>query len=126
MVGMQIMIYKIIKYLAALIWLVNGLFCKLLDFVPRHEEIVRRILGGEYSVFLTRVIGLAEIGMTLWILSGKLSKQNVVTQIVIIASMNALEFYLAPDLLLWGKANAIIAALFIALIYTGEFYLKRK
>jgi hypothetical protein len=43
--------------LIAAAWLVNGLFCKVLNFVPRHEEIVRRILGDEYSVFLTKASG---------------------------------------------------------------------
>lgn len=118
--------YKIVRYFIALVWLINGLLCKLLNFVPRHEEIVRRILGGEYSVFLTRAVGLAEICMTVWILSGIKTKLNAVTQIVIIAAMNILEFYLAPDLLLWGKWNIVVAVLFIAVIYSNEFYLDRK
>jgi hypothetical protein len=125
-VAMQIKIYNIIRYFIALVWLINGLFCKLLNFAPRHEEIVRRILGGEYSIFLTKTIGLAEICMTIWILSGILSRLNAVTQILIIAAMNVLEFYLAPDLLLWGRWNIVIAFLFIALIYANEFYLMRK
>ena len=118
--------YKIIRYFIAPVWLINGLFCKLLNFAPRHEEIVRRILGSEYSVFLTRAIGLAEICMTVWILSGILTKFNAVTQIIIIAAMNVLEFYLAPDLLLWGRWNIVVAALFIAVIYINEFRLNRK
>lgn len=118
--------YKIVRCFIALVWLINGLFCKLLNFAPRHEEIVRRILGGEYSVFLTRAIGLAEICMTVWVLSGILTKFNAITQIVIIAAMNVLEFYLAPDLLLWGKWNIVVASLFIAVIYINEFYLNRK
>ncbi len=123
---MQTKIYRIIRYFIALVWLINGLFCKLLNFVPRHEEIVRRILGGDYSVFLTRSIGAAEICMTIWILSGIQKKLNAVVQIVIVASMNIIEFFLAPDLLLFGKGNAVFAAAFIAVIYANEFYLNRK
>lgn len=118
--------HKILKYLIASVWLINGLFCKLLNFVPRHEEIVRRILGGEHSVFLTRTIGVAEICMTIWILSEILPRLNAATQILIIAAMNVLEFFLAPDLLLFGRVNIVIAAAFIALIYVNEFYLKPK
>ncbi len=123
---MNLNFYKIIKYFIALVWLVNGLFCKLLGFVPRHEEIVRRILGGEYAGILTKMVGAAEIVMTIWILSGILPRLNAVTQILIVAAMNILEFYLASDLLLWGRLNIIIAALFIPVIYINEFHLKRK
>ena len=123
---MQVEIPQILKYLIALVWFVNGLFCKLLNFVPRHEEIVRRILGGEYSVILTEIIGVAEICMAIWILSGIQSRLNAVVQIIIIAAMNILEFYLAPDLLLWGKGNALLASVFIIVIFINEFYLNRK
>jgi hypothetical protein len=123
---MQEKIHTILKYFIAFVWLVNGLFCKLLNLVPRHEEIVRRILGGEYSPFLTRAIGAAEICMAVWVLSGIRSKLCAVVQILLVAAMNILEFYLAPDLLLWGRANAVFACGFIALIYANEFYLNRK
>ena len=35
----------------SLVWLFNGLFCKLLDFVPRHEAIVARIPGMQHATF---------------------------------------------------------------------------
>ena len=123
---MKFYIYKTIRYFIALVWLINGLYCKLLGFVPRHEEIVRRILGGEYSRMLTKMIGAAELCMMVWILSGIAPRLNAVTQISIIALMNILELFLAPDLLLFGRWNIIVAAFFIALIYINEFHLKRK
>lgn len=54
----------------ALVWLVNGLYCKVLNGVPRHRQIVVRILGKPHAATLTTPIGLAEIGMAVWILSG--------------------------------------------------------
>jgi hypothetical protein len=105
----------------AAVWLINGLFCKVLGLVPRHREIVARILGETHADLITKAIGFAEIGMTFWILSGIESRANAVTQIVIVAAMNVLEFVLARDLLLWGRVNAIIASLFILLIYYREF-----
>jgi hypothetical protein len=122
----QTKIYKILKTFIALVWLVNGLYCKLLGFVPRHEEIVSRILGADYAGVLTKTIGAAEICMAIWILSNIRSRLNSIIQIIIIATMNVLEFYLAPDLLLWGRANAIFAFLFITVIYINEFYLNQK
>lgn len=123
---MKFKLSKIIKYFIALVWLINGLYCKLLGFVPRHEEIVRRILGGEYAGVLTKTIGVAEIGMMIWILSGIAPRLNAATQISIIALMNILEFFLAPDLLLFGRVNALVALVFISVIYADEFYLKRQ
>lgn len=40
--------------------------------------------------------------------------------------MNTLEFFLTPDLLLWGKFNALFAFLFIGFIYYQEFLLQKK
>lgn len=117
--------YRILTYIIALVWLVNGLLCKALDLVPRHAAIVARILGPAYAGPLTRLIGLAEIGMALWLLSGIWRRWCVLAQILLIASMNALEFWLAPDLLLWGRANAVFAGLFMLLLYYYEFVLSR-
>jgi hypothetical protein len=118
--------HRLISIFIAFIWIANGLFCKVLNLVPRHQQIVARILGNDYSKILTFIIGLSEIGMAIWILSGKYPRLNAVTQMFIIAAMNALEFFLAPELLLWGKANAIFALMFIVLIYYNDFYIRKK
>lgn len=115
----------IIIFISA-VWLVNGLYCKVLSLVPRHEAIVKRILGDGHSRLFTLLIGIAEIAMALWIISGIRPKLNAITQITVIATMNLLEFFLVPDLLLWGKLNAFFAFLFILVIYTNAFYLNRK
>jgi hypothetical protein len=117
---------KLLNYFISTVWIVNGLFCKVFNLVPRHQEIVARILGNEHARLLTGLIGLSEIAMTVWILSGFRKRLNAIIQIVIIASMNILEFILAPDLLLWGKANIIFAFMFVLLIYYNEFRFRNK
>lgn len=117
--------HKLITIFIAIVWIANGLLCKVLNLVPRHRQIVARILGNEHSKFITFLIGLTEIGMAIWILSDKYPRLNAATQIFIIAAMNALEFFLAPDLLLWGHANAIFALMFISIIYYNEFYVHK-
>ncbi len=112
---------KVLTCLIAAVWLINGLFCKVFNLVPRHRLIVARILGEEYSKTITIIIGLAEIGMAIWIISGIKSNLNAIVQIIVIACMNGLEYFLAPDLLLWGKYNALFALLFIILIWFNEF-----
>jgi hypothetical protein len=110
----------------ALIWLMNGFYCKVLHLVPRHELIVARILGPAYAHFFTVCIGCSEILMSVWIVSNISRKLNAVVQMLIIAIMNTIEFFLAADLLLWGKANALFAGMLIAIIYVNEFMLHKK
>lgn len=114
--------HKILTYCIAIVWIVNGLFCKVLNLVPRHEQIVGRIIGIDYARPLTVLIGLSEIGMAVWILSGIKTRLNVLSQIIIVTTMNTLEFILVPDLLLWGKMNSIFAFLFMLVVYCNEFY----
>jgi uncharacterized membrane protein YphA (DoxX/SURF4 family) len=118
--------HKLLSFCLAAIWIINGLFCKVLNFVPRHELIVAKILGNEHARLLTIVIGFSEILMAIWILSNIKPRLNAVAQILIIATMNTLEFILVPDMLLWGKVNAIVALILIVVIYFNEFYLNKK
>lgn len=114
-----------LTWFIAIVWFTNGFICKMLQIVPRHEAIVARILGSAHSRLLTFLIGCAEVVMGIWILSRFQKKLNAVVQIIAIVVMNTLEFILAPDLLLWGKFNALFAFLFILLIYYSEFILNR-
>ena len=119
-------LHKILNYLIASVWLVNGFFCKVLNLVPRHPQIVERILGADYSLILTKAIGVSEIIMAIWIVSGIKTRLNAIIQIIVIAVMNTLEFLLVPDLLLWGKLNSLFAFIFILVIYSNEFILNKN
>lgn len=119
-------IHRILTYFIAFVWFVNGLICKVLNLVPRHNQIVSRILGDDYSNQLTVLIGTLEIAMSIWILTKYKSKINSIIQISIIFLMNVIEFILAPDLLLFGKLNIIFALLFIGLIYYNDFVLNNR
>jgi hypothetical protein len=118
--------HLLLNYFIASVWLVNGFFCKLLNLVPRHQEIVAGILGNNHSGILTTLIGLSEILMAAWILSRIKARLNAIIQMIVIGSMNILEFLLVPELLLWGKVNAVFAFLFMLLIYYNEFYLNKR
>ena len=119
-------VHKLLTYCIAAIWLINGLLCKVLNLVSRHQQIVAGILGDKYSRTLTILIGLSEIAMAIWILSGIKTRLNAILQIIIIATMNTLEFILVPDLLLWGKYNSVFALLLIIAVYFNEFYLNKR
>lgn len=120
------LIHKILTFCIATVWIVNGLFCKVLNFVPRHEQIVAIIVADDYSRILTVLIGLSEIVMAIWFLSNYKSKINAITQILIVGIMNTLEFVIVPELLLWGPLNFLFALVFMLLVYINEFQLKRK
>ena len=98
----------------------------MLNLVPRHEQIVSRILGSEYAGSFTKTIGISEILMAAWILSGIKSRFSSIAQMIVVAMMNILEFFLVPDLLLWGKWNILFAFLFILTVYCNEFIIKKK
>lgn len=113
--------HHVFAILFALVWLVNGLGCKVLGLVPRHRAIVARILGEKHASFLTRLIGLAEIVMALWIFSRWQWRCSCVSQIIVVSAMNVIEFRLAPDLLLFRRRNILVAAAYVALVACAGF-----
>lgn len=119
-------VYRILNTGIALVWGINGLVCKVFNLVPRHQQIVGRILGIEYQKPLTTAIGIAETLMCLWILTGYRSKLNAILQIFVVLVMNVLEFRLVPDLLLWGHLNLVFAFVFAGLVYLNAFYINPK
>lgn len=112
---------KLLTYLIALVWLINGLYCKILNAVPRHQAIVEEILNTPHARLFTVLIGISEIIMALWVWSRWRSRENAILQIFIVTIMNILEFLLVPHLLLWGQVNAFFAFCFIMLVYFNEF-----
>jgi uncharacterized membrane protein YphA (DoxX/SURF4 family) len=113
---------KVMTNLIAAVWLINGLFCKLLNLVPRHREIVSQILGQEFSGIMTEAIGLGEIGIALWVLSGFKSRLAAIVQILLVLTMNIIEYVMVPDLLLFGRINIVFALLFSIVIFLHEYY----
>jgi hypothetical protein len=109
------------RILFAGVWIVNGVWCKILDGVPRHREIVARILGEEHSLLLTRMIGFGEVLMAAWILSGIRWKWSCAAQIAAVAAMNVTEFIMVPDLLLFGRFNSLVALAYIMVVAWAGF-----
>lgn len=114
---------KILTITIALVWFINGFVCKLLNFVPRHRLIVAHILGEEHSGLFTRTIGISEVLMAVWIISGIKPEFCAIVQIIIVAAMNIIEFITVPRLLLFGRMNSLVAALFIVVVYCNAFVL---
>ncbi|WGH75281.1 DoxX-like family protein [Tenacibaculum tangerinum] len=118
-------LHKVSTLLIACVWLINGFFCKILNLVPRHQEILGKIIDSNYARELTIIIGILEIVMLIWIISKYQSKLNAITQITIVMLMNIIEIILIPDALLWGKFNIVFALLFVFTVYVNEFRFKK-
>jgi hypothetical protein len=110
-----------LRLLFAAVWLINGVWCKVLDQVPRHREIVSQILGAEHSLLLTRLIGVAEVFMAIWILTGIRWKWSCAAQISAVAAMNIIEFIVVPEMLLFGRINSLVALAYITLVAWAGF-----
>jgi len=118
--------YELTIFFTAIVWLLNGLGAKILNLVPRHQEIVETILPIQNGRFFTVLIGTSEIIMAVWILSKLWPKLNAITQITIVMVMNIIEQIMANELLLWGDLNFLFAVCFSLLIVYNEFVLKKK
>ncbi|RYY60431.1 MAG: hypothetical protein EOO05_09915 [Chitinophagaceae bacterium] len=116
--------YGILLGLIASVWLINGLFCKVLMMVPRHQEIVAGITGRLDAPSLTRFIGIGETLVAIWIVSGVWRRTAAIFQVVLIILMNIIEIIFVPDLLLWGRWNFLFAILLAAVILYNEFVMR--
>jgi uncharacterized membrane protein YphA (DoxX/SURF4 family) len=100
-----------LRYGTAAVWLFHGLFSKVLGGIPRHQQIVARILGQDLARAATLFVGFVEILLGVWILSRRWPRLCAAAQTMILVSMNALELSFARDLLLapWPMvcANAV-------------------
>jgi hypothetical protein len=113
----SLVLKKILFTGIAFVWLINGLFFKLLNLVPRHQLIVSRILGEKHAFIFTKMIGGLEVFMFAWIISRIKPRLCAAIQIMTVTAMNIIEFILVPDLLLFGKINSLLALLFIFIIF---------
>lgn len=84
-----------------------------------------QILGSSLAGTFTLWIGICETALGIWILTGKRIKETAVFQILLIGTMNTIEFIMVPELLLWGKLNALFAFLIILVIYINAFFVQR-
>lgn len=108
-----------VRVLTGMVWFGFGLVHKILDLVPRHGQIVGRILGDWGTRPVVVAIGFGECLLALWIWSGQRPFLCAIVQTILIGTMNTLEILLARDLLLspagMVAANTILLGLAWAL-----------
>jgi uncharacterized membrane protein YphA (DoxX/SURF4 family) len=100
------------------VWIFHGLFSKLLNGIPRHREIIARILGPQYAQMATTIIGIGEIGLGLWTISGWQRFPCAAVQTLALVSMNVIEIALAADLLISVIGMLALNAGLLTLVWT--------
>jgi hypothetical protein len=82
---------RLIRLAIALVWFYQGLWCKLLGGVPRHQAVVAAVpfIGPAASRAVLVLLGLIECGIAGWVLSGRQLRNAAMAQTVLLVVMNA-------------------------------------
>lgn len=75
----------------ALVWLYNGLWCKVLARDPSHRDIVASAADplGLPADPVALAIGVGEIALAIWVVSGRTRRACAWTQTGVLVAMNA-------------------------------------
>lgn len=107
--------------IVASVWLVHGLFNKLLHFSPRHLQIVQSVpgLAGSRGEIVLATVGLVEVGIALWVLAGSAAIACAAFQTVLLLSMNVIELSFARSLLLSPAGLIPINLIFLTVAWVA-------
>jgi uncharacterized protein YqjF (DUF2071 family)/uncharacterized membrane protein YphA (DoxX/SURF4 family) len=105
----------------AAVWLLHGLFNKLLHGSPRHLQIVQSVpgLSGAAGQHVLTLVGLLEVGIAFWVLSGWAAHCCAAVQTAVLLSMNAIELTVARPLLLWPAGLIPVNLVFLAIAWVA-------
>jgi uncharacterized membrane protein YphA (DoxX/SURF4 family) len=105
----------------ASVWLLHGLFNKLLHGSPRHLQIVQSVpgLSGAAGEHVLTAVGFLEVGLALWVLSGVAARACAAVQTIFLLSMNVIELTVARPLLLWPAGLIPVNLLFLAIAWVA-------
>jgi uncharacterized membrane protein YphA (DoxX/SURF4 family) len=103
----------------AAVWLVHGLYNKLLGGSPRHLAIVQSVPGlqGIAGERMLVAVGIVEVGVAIWMLSRRAPRWCAALQTVLLLSMNVLELTFARHLLLWPAGLLPLNLAFLGLVW---------
>ena len=103
----------------ASVWLVHGLYNKLLGGSPRHLAIVQSVpgLSGATGERVLAAVGIFEVLVACWIVSGRRLRLSAAVQIAALLSMNLVELTFARHLLLWPVGLLPLNAGFLAVMW---------
>jgi uncharacterized membrane protein YphA (DoxX/SURF4 family) len=82
---------NLIRLSIALVWLYQGLWCKVLAGAPHHLAIISTVpfLGPAAGRVVLVLLGLVECGLGVWVLTGRQLRNAALVQTLLLAGMNA-------------------------------------
>src|SRR2546427_10427812 len=82
---------RLIRVAIAMVWLYQGLWCKLLGREPHHAAVIGRVpfLNHVQAHAALLVLGALECALAIWVLCGRWAFGAALTQTVLLAIMNA-------------------------------------
>jgi hypothetical protein len=107
------------------VWVFHGLYSKILNGIPRHRLIVGKILGAANAGIATRAIGLLEVLLGFWAFTGWLPVGCAAVQTAAIVAMNALEIFLAVELLISAVGMVILNLGFLTLVWHWALFVPK-
>jgi len=94
---------KLIRISIALVWLYQGLWCKVLGRASGHTAVIAAVpfIGPAGSRYALIALGLLECGIAAWVWSGRQLHKAAMVQTILLAAMNAggliWAWHLIPD-----------------------------
>jgi hypothetical protein len=81
----------LIRAAVAAVWLYEGLWCKLLRGQPHEFEVVAAVprYGPRFGVLFLQVLGVVEVGIAVWTLSGISPVVCAAVQTLLLVALNA-------------------------------------
>lgn len=91
----------LIRIAVAAVWLYEGLWCKLLRGEPREFEVVKAVprYGPRFGVPFLMTLGVVEVTLAAWVLSGAAPLLCAIAQTVLLVSLNANGLIWARDVI---------------------------
>lgn len=105
----------------ALVWLYQGLWCKLLDHSPHHQKIVGTVpfLNSSQARQALFALGCLECALAVWVLSGLRSNEAALVQTLLLASMNTAGLFWARSLIADPLGMLLQTFVFLLLVWVA-------
>lgn len=105
----------------AAVWAYEGLWCKLLGRMPSQFAMMIELPGctAERAVLLLRLLGLVEMTLALWVLSGDAPAACALTQAGLLLALNANGILWARHLIHDPAGMVIKNIAFLLLVWIG-------
>jgi hypothetical protein len=99
------------------VWVFHGLYSKILNGIPRHRLIVAKILRTGRAGIATKSIGLLELFLGGWAITGWHPVWCASVQTVAIIAMNSLEILLAREFLISAVGMVALNLGFLSMVW---------